>query len=86
VSSGDVMEPIIQLDMFRETTAEDVLRAELVALRESHHAVRKKLFSQVGGLTKMVMEQQNEIDYLKIKLGLACAYEVKIMEVINEKT
>jgi len=58
--------------MFQETTEEDMLRAEVAALKESHHAVRKKLFGQVGALTKMVLDQQDQIDYLKVKIGLAC--------------
>lgn len=66
---------VIQLDMFQETTETDVLKAEIAALKESHHAVRKKLFGQVGALQKMVLDQQEQIDYLKVKLNLAC--EVK---------
>jgi hypothetical protein len=69
------MNAVVQLDMFRETTSEDVLKAELMALTESHHAVRKKLFGQVGALSKLVMDQQEQIDYLKVKLGLACQIE-----------
>lgn len=69
------MNAVVQLDMFRETTSDDVLKAELVLLTESHHAVRKKLFGQVGALTKMVMDQQDQIDFLKVKLGLACQIE-----------
>jgi hypothetical protein len=69
---GGNMNAVVQLDMFRETTEEDVLKAELVALSESHHAVRKSTFARIGALTKLVMDQQNEIDFLKVKLGLAC--------------
>ena len=69
------MNAVVQLDMFRETTEEDVMKAEMSALTESHHAVRKKLFGQVGALTKMVMDQQEQIDFLKIKLGLACSVQ-----------
>lgn len=66
------MNVIVQLDMFKETTSEDILRAEVEALKESHSAVRKKLFAQVGALQKMVLDQQEQIDYLKVKLNLAC--------------
>ena len=69
------MNAVVQYDMFKETTSEDVLKAELAALKESHHAVRKKLFGQVGALTKMVLDQQNEIDYLKSQMGLVCLLE-----------
>ena len=67
----------IQFDLFKETTPEDILRADLEALKESHHAVRKKLFGQVGALTKMIMDQQEEIDYLKVKLKLTCSLSDK---------
>jgi len=66
------MEPLIQFDMFKETTSEDVLRAELAALRESHHAVRKKCFAQLGELTKLYLRQQEELDYIKVKIGISC--------------
>ena len=65
----------VQLDMFQETTQEDLLRADLAELAQSHHAVRKKLFGQVSALSKMVIDQQQELDYLKVKLGLACPLE-----------
>lgn len=73
----------IQCDLFRELSEVDVLRAELNAVKESADKVRKKAFAQIGGLTKMAMEQQAEIDYLKIKLGLACAVERPLMEVLK---
>lgn len=66
------MNAILQLDMFKETTSEDILKAELDALKESHHAVRKRAFGEIRALQKMVMDQQQEIDYLKVKLNLAC--------------
>lgn len=66
------MNAIVQLDMFKETTSEDVLRAEVEALKESHHAVRKKAFGELRALQKMVLDQQEQIDYLKVKLNLAC--------------
>lgn len=69
------MNAVVQLDMFRETTEEDVLKAELAALEESHHAVRKSTFARIGALTKMVMDQQEQIDFLKVKLGLACSVQ-----------
>ena len=67
------MTAIVQLDMFKETTSEDILRAELEALKESHGAVRKRAFAEIRALQKMVMDQQEQIDYLKVKLNLACA-------------
>ena len=71
------MNAVVQFDLFEETTEKDVLKAELGALAESHHAVRKKLFGQVGTLTKMVLDQQEQIDFLKVKLGLACSVPEK---------
>ena len=68
----------VQFDLFKETSDQDVLRAEVSALKESHHAVRKKLFAQVGALSKMVLEQQHEIEYLKMKMGLSCILEQKL--------
>lgn len=67
------MNALIQYDFFTETTDEDVLKAEISALKESHNAVRKKAFAQIGALTKIVLDQQNEIDFLKVKMGLACS-------------
>ncbi len=67
----------VQFDLFKETTDQDVLKAELEALKESHHAVRKRAFAELRGLQKIVMDQQNEIDYLKVKMGLACTVEQK---------
>lgn len=69
------MNAVVQFDLFEETTKEDVLKAELAALEESHHAVRKSTFARIGALTKMVLDQQDQIDYLKVKLGLACAIQ-----------
>ena len=71
------MSATIQLDMFRETTESDVLKAELEALKESHHAVRKKSFAQLNALNKLVMDQQQEIDYLRMHLGLSCILETR---------
>ncbi len=61
----------VQLDLFRESKEEDMLKAEIDALKESHHAVRKKLFGQVGALSKLVIDQQEQIDFLKYQLNLA---------------
>lgn len=66
--------------MFKETTSEDILRAELAALKESHHAVRKRAFAEIGGLRKLLFDQQHEIDYLRVKLGLACALQPRVLE------
>ena len=71
------MNAVLQLDMFRETTPEDMLRAQFEALKESHHSVRKRAFAELRGLQKMIIEQQAEIDYLKVKMGLACAVNAK---------
>jgi hypothetical protein len=68
----------VQFDLFKETTDSDVLRAEVAALKESHNAVRKGMFGRLGALTKLVMEQQQEIDYLRMKMGLSCILEEKI--------
>lgn len=69
------MQALIQLDLFRETTTEDILKARVDALEASHHAVRKKAFAEIRGLTKIVLDQQEQIDYLKVKLNLACPIE-----------
>lgn len=65
----------VQLDLFQETTQEDILRADLAELTQSHHAVRKSTFARLGALSKLVMDQQAEIEFLKIKMGLACSLE-----------
>jgi len=65
----------VQLDLFQETTTQDVMRADLDELAQSHHAVRKKLFGQLGTLSKMVLDQQQQIEYLMAKLNLACPLE-----------
>ena len=62
----------IQLDFFKETTTEDVMRADFAELSQSHHAVRRRTFAEIRALQKMIMDQQNEIDLLKMKAGLAC--------------
>jgi len=69
------MEPLIQFDMFKETTSEDILRAELAALKESHNKVRKSTFARLGELTKLYLRQQEELDFLKVKMGLSCIVE-----------
>ena len=74
----ETMTAQIQLDIFRETTDTDVLRAEVMALKESHNAVRKRAFAEIGGLRKLVLEQQHEIDHLKVKLGLSCYVDIKM--------
>jgi hypothetical protein len=63
--------------MFRETTDDDVLKAEVAALKESHHAVRKKSFAMINELTKIMLRQQEELDYIKVKMGLTCILERK---------
>lgn len=68
----------VQFDLFKETTDEDVLRAEVAALKASHDAVRKGTFARLGALTKLVLEQQKELDYLRMKMGLSCILEEKI--------
>lgn len=72
------MEAVIQFDLFKETTDSDVLKAEIEALKESHHAVRKRAFAELRGLQKLVMDQQQEIDYLKVKMGLACSLDQSV--------
>lgn len=67
----------IQLDFFQEVTREDALKAELDALKESHDKVRKKLFAQVGALSKMVIDQQEELACLRVHVGLKHVVEAK---------
>jgi hypothetical protein len=62
----------IQYDLFRETTDTDLLQGEISSLKESHHAVRRKLFGQQSEMMKMIMRQQEELDFLKVQLGLSC--------------
>lgn len=69
------MEAQIQYDLFKEMSEVEVLRAELTALKDSHNAVRKRCFAELRGLQKIVMDQQNDIDFLRVKLGLACILE-----------
>lgn len=73
--NGGNMTAQIQLDFFKETTDDDVLRAELAALKDSHDKVRRRAFAQIGTLTKMLLDQQQEIDFLKMHAGLCCALE-----------
>jgi len=72
-----IMNVAVQTDFFHEVTSEDILRAELTALKESHHSVRKKLFAENAKLFKMYMEQQEEIAYLRMKMGLSCILDRK---------
>jgi len=83
------MNVVVQLDMFRETTEEDVLNAKLNALEESHHAVRRRAFAEIRQVTTMMLTEKErndkqevliaylkeEIEFLKVKLGLACAIQ-----------
>lgn len=62
----------VQLEMFKEEVDTEVLQIDLNALKESHHAVRKKLFGQQAEIMKIVMRQQEELDYLRMKMGLSC--------------
>lgn len=61
----------IQLDIFGEVK-DDKLIADIQALKESHHAVRKRAFAEIGGLRKLLLDQQHEIEYMKVKMGLSC--------------
>ena len=60
----------LQLDLFHDLTTEDLLRAELEVLKESHHAIRRRLFAEIAGLSKVLIEQQKDIDALKLKVGV----------------
>jgi len=71
------MQTAMQYDFFKEVSNEDVLKAELSALKESHDRVRKKTFAQLSELTKMYLRQQEEIEYMKVKMGLCCYIEKK---------
>ncbi len=62
----------IQYDLFRETTDTDLLQGEISSLKESQDKVRRKLFAQNGAMLKMIMQQQEEIEYIKVRLGLSC--------------
>jgi lactam utilization protein B len=61
----------IQYDMFRETTETDLMQAEFSALKESQDKVRRKLFAQNGAMMKLIMQQQEEIEFIKVHLGLS---------------
>jgi len=67
----------IQLDMFRENTETDLLQAKFEALAESQGKCRRKLFAQNGAMMKMILQQQEELDYIKMKMGLSCILEKK---------
>ena len=62
----------IQYDLFRETTDTDLLQGEISALKESNDKVRRKLFAQNGAMLKMILQQQEELEYIKVRLGLSC--------------
>lgn len=67
----------VQLEFFKEITEVDVLKAEITALKESHNAVRKRVFAQQRDMTTMILRQQEELDYLKMKMGLSCILQSK---------
>jgi hypothetical protein len=65
------------MDLFKPVTEDDVMAAEVIALKESHHAVRKKSFAMINELTKIMLRQQEELDYIKVKMGLTCIVDRK---------
>ena len=67
----------VQMDLFKEISQDDVLAAEISSLKESHHAVRKKSFAMINELTKIMLRQQEELDYIKVKMGLTCIVDRK---------
>jgi len=62
----------VQLDIFKEPQDVEKIGEELTALKESHDKVRKKLFGCQGEMMKIIMRQQEELDFLKEKMGLSC--------------
>lgn len=65
----------VQFDLFKETTDVDIMKAEVESLKESLGNVRRGIFARHNEMAKLILAQQEELDFLKVKLGLAC--EVK---------
>lgn len=65
----------VQFDLFKETTDVDIMKAEMESLKESLGNVRRGIFARHNEMAKLILAQQEELDFLKVKLGLAC--EVK---------
>lgn len=62
----------VQFDLFKETTDVDVMKAEIEHLKESIGNVRRGIFARHNEMAKLIISQQEELDFLKVKLGLAC--------------
>lgn len=67
----------VQFDLFKETTDVDIMKAEVNSLKESLGNVRRGIFARHNEMAKLIMAQQEELDFLKVKLGLACVVEPK---------
>lgn len=61
---------MLQLEFFPLSKEEQLIK-EIDKLRESNTKVRKKIFAQIGKLTKMYMELYHEFEELKRDIARA---------------
>lgn len=55
----------IQLEFFEEKTESDILREEIMNIRNSNDKVRKSLFARHGELAKKYMELQERMNIIE---------------------
>ncbi len=65
----------IQLDMFREITESDLVQAKISELKESQDKIRKRLFAQQKEMMKIILQQQEELDCIKTRIGISFILE-----------
>jgi hypothetical protein len=56
---------LIQLDLFRDMSASDLMREEIRLMRESNEKVRKSLYARHGELARRFMELNNRMNILE---------------------
>jgi hypothetical protein len=54
-----------QLDLFNPTDEVEILRKELIAVKESSDKVRKGMFARHNELAKMYLEMKDRVDVLE---------------------
>jgi hypothetical protein len=58
----------VQLDLFREMTSDDILKAEIDELKERQENMRRGLFARHNDMVKLVFSLQNEVEGLQGKI------------------
>ena len=66
----------VQLDLFRETTSDDILKAEIDELKERQENMRRGLFARHNDVVKLVFSLQEQVSSLQgtikdLKRGVA---------------